>query len=115
MSTPSHAGLIKVVHVHLILVRGPTREFYLEIPLDIIHSLCLTPRKYLVFLGWYVPGIEGTLTQDQASEETNIQLNGDLGDQRLYYFVAPGAGKFRQHRRPTLTMSSLSQRSQSGS
>jgi hypothetical protein len=39
-------------HVRLILYSREDSSFYLQIPLGIIDSLCLKPRKHLVFLGW---------------------------------------------------------------
>lgn len=70
-------------HVRLVLVREP--RFYLEIPLDIICSLCLKPRKYLVFLGWCILGVEGSLVEGHDSEQ--MELEGDLDDKGLYHYV----------------------------
>lgn len=68
-------------HVRLVL----ELRFYLEIPLDIICSLCLKPRKYLVFLGWCILGVEGRLAERPDSEQ--IELEGDLDDTGIYYYV----------------------------
>ena len=73
-------------HVRLVLVRDA--PFYLEIPLKIIHSLCSTPRKYLVFLGWCILGVEGGLAERHDSER--MALDGALDDQGLYYYVTNG-------------------------
>jgi hypothetical protein len=70
-------------HIHLILVREP--HFYLQIPLDIICSLCLKPRKYLVFLGWCILGVEGGLAECPNNEQ--MDLEGALDDKGLYYYV----------------------------
>jgi hypothetical protein len=32
--------------------------FYLDIPLDDINPLCLRPRKYLLYLGWCILGLD---------------------------------------------------------
>jgi hypothetical protein len=50
--------------------------FYLQIPLDIIASLCLKPRKYLRFLGWCILGIKGDLAvedDDDGLERISIE------------------------------------------
>lgn len=49
-------------HVRHILISNDNLSFYLEIPLDIINSLCLKPCKYLVFLGWCILGVQGRLS-----------------------------------------------------
>jgi hypothetical protein len=89
MSSPPHTSEhIEVIlpgHVRLILVCQP--QFYLEIPLNIICSLCLKPRKYLVFLGWCILGVEGGLAERHGSEQ--MELNGALDDRGLYYYVTP--------------------------
>lgn len=74
---------VPVGHVRLVLVRQPL--FYLEIPMDIIHSLCLKPRKYLVFLGWCILGVEGMLMKGHGSGR--LGLDGVLEDRGLYIFV----------------------------
>jgi hypothetical protein len=75
--------------VRLVLVRE--QQFYLEIPINIIRSLCLKPRKYLLFLGWCILGVEGILSLLPDGEE--VELEGSLDDRGVYYFVAPGIGK----------------------
>jgi hypothetical protein len=53
-------------HIGLILLHEQHSSFYLQIPLDIIGSLCLKPRKYLLFLGWCILGVEGALALDRG-------------------------------------------------
>lgn len=67
--------------------------FYLEIPLNIICSLCLKPQKHLVFLGWCILGVEGGLAESHNSEQ--MEPDGALNDKGLYYYVArEGTGKY---------------------
>src|SRR5882762_8981535 len=79
-------------HVRLVLFSKNDSSFYLQIPLDIIDSLCLKPRKYLVFLGWCILGVQGHLALEHGGD--GIPLNGSLEDQRMYYYVADVGGKF---------------------
>jgi hypothetical protein len=70
-------------HIRLVLVHP---EFYLDIPLNIITPLCLRPRKYLVFLGWCILGVDGDLAESDSSSE-HIELDGDLNEGESYYYV----------------------------
>jgi len=54
--------------------------------LDVIRSLCSKPRKYLVFLGWCILGVEGVLTLD----DDEIETDGDLNDEGIYYYATAG-------------------------
>ncbi|KAF8801171.1 hypothetical protein BYT27DRAFT_7235831 [Phlegmacium glaucopus] len=91
MSSSSHSeqssSSVPEGHIVLILLQKEESSFYLQIPLDIIHSLCLKPRKYLLFLGWCILGVEGVLALEHNSNGINI--NGDLDDQ-VYYYVVKG-------------------------
>ena len=78
-------------HVRLVLVQDPL--FYLEIPLNIICALCLKPRKYLIFLGWSILGVEGGLAEHHSSKQ--MGLEGALNDKGLYHYVTPeDTGKY---------------------
>jgi len=81
MSDPVPEG-----HVRLVLFSRDDSSFCLQIPLDIIDSLCLKPRKYLVFLGWCILGVEGQLALVNGGG--GIPTNGSLEDQGIYYYVA---------------------------
>jgi hypothetical protein len=70
-------------HVALVLFREGDQNFYLQIPLTIIDSLCLRPRKYLLYLGWCVLGSEGTVQQGGIE----IGADGNLDDQGIYNYV----------------------------
>ena len=83
---PSPAINVSSGHVRLVLVHG--YQFYLEIPLNIISSLCLKPRKYLVFLGWCILGVEGGLAESHDSG--GMAVEGDLSDRGVYYYVTDG-------------------------
>ena len=80
-------------HVRLILLSNNDSSFYLRIPLEIIGSLCLKPRKYLVFLGWCILGVEGHLALEDRGQA--ITTNGPLEDRGTYYYVADVEGKFK--------------------
>lgn len=72
-------------YVRLILVWEQKSPFYLEIPVEVISSLCLKPRKYLIFLGWCILGTAGWLTSCRGSEE--IETDEALDDGGSYYYV----------------------------
>jgi hypothetical protein len=74
-------------YIRLILIHNNDSPFYLQIPLNIIASLCLTPRKYLIYLGWCILGIDGSLALDHDGE--GIGEDGGLEDQAIYYYVPP--------------------------
>ena len=71
--------------IHLILL-SQENPFYLEIPIAIVSTLCLSPRKYLRYLGWCVLGVDGVLKDEQGNE---IALNGELLDQGVYHYIVP--------------------------
>ena len=71
--------------VHLILL-SQQNPFYLQIPTAIVPTLCLSPRKYLRYLGWCVLGVIGVLKDEQGSE---IALDGELVDQGVYHYIVP--------------------------
>ncbi|OJA11222.1 hypothetical protein AZE42_14194, partial [Rhizopogon vesiculosus] len=73
-------------YVWLVLLHEENSSFYLEIPLDIIASLCLKPRKYLRFLGWCILGVEGVVALTPGGD--GIGSNGNLNNQGTYYYVA---------------------------
>jgi hypothetical protein len=73
-------------HIRLVLLSINNSSFYLQIPLDVIRSLCLKPRKYLIFLGWCILGVEGRLAREAGGDV--IATNGSLEDQGIYHYVA---------------------------
>jgi hypothetical protein len=88
MPSPSRSEVTVTVpegHVALVLLQEGDSSFYLQIPLDIIKSLCLKPRKYLLFLGWCILGNEGVLAFEH--DGGGVDTNGDLDDQEIYYYV----------------------------
>ncbi|KAI0247736.1 hypothetical protein BJV78DRAFT_1157000 [Lactifluus subvellereus] len=96
MSSSSGSASISVSHgyVGLILLLEEDSTFYLQVPLDIIGSLCLKPLKYLLFLGWCILGIEGILALEPGGG--GIDTDGDLDDQGIYYYVASAGSDFSQ-------------------
>jgi hypothetical protein len=95
MSSPAESDTpsIEVGHVRLILLQDENSSFHLDIPLEIIESLCLKPLKYLLFLGWCILGVEGVLAYEPNGDE--IDTDGNLAEHEIYYFVAPDdAGAF---------------------
>jgi hypothetical protein len=97
MSSPSYSESstpsVPEGHVALVLLREEESVYYLKIPLNIISSLCLTPRKYLVFLGWCILGVEGVLALKHDGD--GIDTDGDLDDQGIYHYVpVAGLGTF---------------------
>jgi hypothetical protein len=92
-SAESNTPSIEVGHVRLILLQDENSSFHLDIPLEIIESLCLKPLKYLLFLGWCILGVEGVLAYERDGNE--IDTDGNLGEHEIYYFVGPDdAGAF---------------------
>ena len=63
--------------IHLVLL-SQEDPFYLEIPIAIVAAVCLSPRKYLRYLGWCVLGVIKILIDEQGKE---VALNGELVDQ----------------------------------
>jgi hypothetical protein len=93
MSSPSNESSVPEGHVALVLLREGDSDFHLQIPLDIISSLCLTPRKYLLFLAWCILGVEGVLALEHGGDE--IDTDGDLEEQEVYHYVpVAGLGTF---------------------
>lgn len=78
-------------HVRLILLSRNNSTFHLQIPIDVIDTLCLRPRKYLIFLGWCILGVEGHLSLEDHGDA--IATDGPLENQ-IYYYVADVGGKF---------------------
>ena len=80
-------------HVWLIILHQEPSSFYLQIPVDTIRSLCLKPLKYLLFLGWCILGVEGTLALENNGNA--ILTDGDLDERGIYYYVMnAGTGMF---------------------
>jgi hypothetical protein len=73
----------QVGFVHLTL-KDP---FYLEIPTDIVKTVCLNPLKYLQYVAWCVLGVEGQLVDAKGAP---VQLGGELIDQCVYQYVVAG-------------------------
>lgn len=71
--------------VQLVLLEQE-EPFYLEIPAAIVNTVCLTPLKYLRYIGWCVLGVVGDLV-DQASNA--VVLDGGLADQGVYKYSIP--------------------------
>ena len=86
----SSTPVIEVGHVRLILLQDKNSQFYLDIPLNTIESLCLKPLKYLLFLGWCILGVEGVL--EHGGEE--VDTDGILGAHEIYYYVAEDDSMF---------------------
>jgi len=53
--------------------------------LDVIRSLCLTSRKYLLFLAWCILGVEAVLALEHGGDE--IDTGGDLDERVVYHYV----------------------------
>ena len=70
-------------HIRLILLPDP--QLYLEVPLNIICSLCLKPRRYVVYFGWCIIGVEGGLAEHHGGGR--MAFDGALDDQGIYYYV----------------------------
>ena len=88
-------------HVGLLLVKNESNDedgngngeencFYLDIPLTTIDYLCLTPRKYLLYLGWCILGLEAEYESlalglaDEDGEFLEIDNDGDLEGGGIY-------------------------------
>lgn len=85
--------ILKDGHVCLILPNKENSSFYLDIPLEIIQSLCLKPLKYLLFLGWCILVTEGVLAHKHKGDE--ISTDGNLNEHEIYYYIQPeDAGTF---------------------
>ena len=76
-------------------------SFYLEIPLAIIRRLCLTQRKYLLYLGWCILSFDvdvgdlGLAVEDEDGILDEIDSDGDVEGGVIYYLVTAGEpGKY---------------------
>ncbi|KIM36072.1 hypothetical protein M413DRAFT_14175 [Hebeloma cylindrosporum] len=83
------AIVVPAGHVALVLLEEGASSFYLEIPMDKIISLCLKPRKYLLFLGTCVLGVPGRLARVRGGPRINTD-EVDLDERGIYYYVAAG-------------------------
>lgn len=93
MQSPD-ASLVPIGYVRLFLIyEEEDSPLYLQIPLNVIASVCLKPRKYLVFLGWCILGIEGYLALNNNGELEEISNEGDLDDEETYYYRVPNSGR----------------------
>ena len=96
-------------HVCLLLIPGKSNNknekqewFYLDIPIDIIETLCLKPRKYLLYLAWCILGLEveynKSLTLGLGDENgvfNEIDDDGDLESGGIYALIPdPPPGKY---------------------
>ena len=89
LADPVPPGYIRFILIHD--NADNASPFYLQIPLNIIASLCQNPRKYLLFLGWCVLGIQGFLAVSRDGED--IGELGGLEDEAIYYYVTPNSGR----------------------
>jgi hypothetical protein len=71
--------------------KGGEKWFYLDIPLDTIDKLCLTPRKYLLYLAWCILGLPAdceSLALGVAAEDGEFHeiddASGDLEGGGMY-------------------------------
>ena len=97
-SEQSHHTEISVHEGHVALVLLPVERspdgkyFYLEIPIDIINSLCLRPRKYLRYLGWCILGNNGILSFEHNGNEIDDPHGGVQGGEVYYYVMNTSFG-----------------------
>lgn len=97
-SEQSHHTEISVHEGHVALVLLPVERspdgkyFYLEIPIDIINSLCLRPRKYLCYLGWCILGNNGILSFEHNGNEIDDPHGGVQGGEVYYYVMNTSFG-----------------------
>ncbi|KAF4563860.1 hypothetical protein EYR36_003104 [Pleurotus pulmonarius] len=69
----------------------PTDHLELKIPLQKILSLCLSPYKWLCYVGWTIYNIQGYLSTDAEGTNLNRLIDGVvLNDEDILYFQAPG-------------------------
>ena len=96
MSSPTESDIpsIEVVHVRLILLHDANSSFHLDIPLDIIESLCLKPLKYLLFLGWCILGVEGVLAYEHDGVELALMEIWVNAIYTIYYIRPENADTF---------------------
>ncbi|KAF7322556.1 ER-Golgi vesicle protein transport Sft2 [Mycena chlorophos] len=68
------------------LVLSPTNHFYLRIPIFRIQANCLSPVKYLLYLGWCILGQLGSLKYNREDDHVLAQEDA-IEPYRTYYFV----------------------------
>lgn len=64
----------------IILVFSSVTNYRIRLP---------SKRKYLIFLGWCILGVEGVLPLEHNGE--GIETDGDLDPEGIYYYVADDA------------------------
>lgn len=92
---------LKVIWLILLQPEDRPDAFYLEIPLATTHRLRLSPRKYLIYLGWWILGFDvgveelGLAFEGEDGNVDEIDSDGDVDGGVIYYFVATGEpGKY---------------------
>jgi hypothetical protein len=91
MSSDSTINIpIEEGHVGLVLLEGDNEVFYLHIPLDRINANSLDAARYLLFIGWCVLGVEGTLSESGRE----LGLDDVIEEMGIYYYVRDEDGMF---------------------
>ncbi|KAF8235116.1 hypothetical protein L208DRAFT_1543798 [Tricholoma matsutake] len=73
-------------HVALVLLEDKGSSFYLQVPLNTIHALCLKALKYLLYLGWCILSAEGVLSLERDDHD-GIDTDEDAVGGEIYYYV----------------------------
>ncbi|KAJ7645768.1 hypothetical protein B0H17DRAFT_1022794 [Mycena rosella] len=73
------------MHVRLVLL--PSNDFSLEIPIDLVPTLCTRPVKFLRFLGWCILGAVGVVSMEPAGSA--ISDDASLEERGVYFYVLP--------------------------
>ena len=82
--------------VYLLLGDLDQREwFYLDIEIDEIKKLCLKPRKYLMYLGWCILGLDAELESLSLGLAVDDKFHpignrGPLEDGMMYALLVDG-------------------------
>ena len=66
----------------------PRAHFYLTVPVELVYNLCVKPRKYLLYLGWCILGVEGSLALESTGEI--LDVDGDVDESEIYRYVTTG-------------------------
>ncbi|KAE9405073.1 hypothetical protein BT96DRAFT_916269 [Gymnopus androsaceus JB14] len=103
-------------HVWFFLESHPAdpEALYLEIPLELIQSLCLNPGKYLRFLAYAILAVDGTIAHNQLSGQTALSDESQLEDGGIYIFSSSKVMTPKQYAEHRADMEVVRQRSQFG-
>ncbi|KAF7983186.1 hypothetical protein HWV62_23436 [Athelia sp. TMB] len=81
----------------------PLRDAYLEIPIKTIKTLCLSPLKYLRYLGWSTLGVDGHISTT-LQPGTCLPAEVIIKNRKTYYYIVDEEGPLLTMRRQVVDL-----------